>query len=326
MRSSVPSLCRLVAGTAAVCALLISLLQGHSLAASSSTPPSSAGLGKRWVKIDLADAASTVQPNPPFELSVAIGGIVQGSAPVVAICESSAFQRQMVMLEPDERPLVMKGLLPLEPVPSGAVSVPSNVARVVVTFARLKGDRLERMLSREVVLVLGEAPTRISESSAVREVTGSATTSHGEEQPDVAPMAGGVVAEEELVTSPLPKAGRGYWQQVSEQVSRSWSRTVRQISSASPGGTVRVQFRLYPTGQVQLIQIEQASGMRDVDDAGVQAIVQAQPFPSFSEEVSSEAVDVHVRLRTGHKASSRDIQSVAIQSPSSPSSGAGPKK
>jgi hypothetical protein len=56
---------------------------------------------------------------------------------------------------------------------------------------------------------------------------------------------------------------------------------------------------MYPNGRAQLIQIEKGSGSREINEAGIYAVVHAQPFPPFPENVGSEPVDVHVRMRTG---------------------------
>src|SRR5512139_1595643 len=110
MRHSVPSLFSLAAGCLGVCALQLGLPPGPVIAAPA-TDSSSAISGKRWVKIDLeaSDASGEIQVGKPVELSLAIGGVAQGSAPLVAICESVLFERQLVTLEPDDLPMVMKG-------------------------------------------------------------------------------------------------------------------------------------------------------------------------------------------------------------------------
>lgn len=328
MRASLPSLHGLVAGLAALCVWSLSPLLPPGYAEAPSSAPSGSS-GKRWVKIDLVQghAPGGAPWRTPFDLSVEIGGVVQGSAPVVAVCDSPAFQRQMVMLAADERPLVMKGLLSLEPVPGETRSVPSTMTRVQITIARLKGNKMERMLSREVFLLSAPPAAAASRDAGGEPPPPAPALLEGEVQPDVVPIATDVLEEEDLVSAPGSGSEQGYWQQVTELVNRSWSKTVRQIPSGSAGSAVGIAFKLYPDGRVPLVQIEQASGAREVDEAGVQAIAQAQPFPSFSGEVASEAVDVHVRLRVGSKASGRDVRSVGIQSPLAPGAGgAVPKK
>lgn len=329
MRHSVPSLLSLAAGCLGLCALQLGLFPGPVIAAPA-TDSSSAISGKRWVKIDLeaSDASGEIQVGKPVELSLAIGGVAQGSAPLVAICESVLFERQLVTLEPDDMPMVMKGSATLEPIPPGKLSVPPKAARVQVTFARLRDSKFERVLSRVVYVTLGaaEVSDATDAPAPTSEKTGGGELMPEEEQPDVVPVVGAHVAEEDLLPLPVPGQGQAYWQQISTLVSRSWSRTVRHIRHAPTSETVRVQFRLYPSGRAQLIHIEKGSGAREVDEAGIHAVVQAQPFPPFPSDIASEAVDVHVRMRTGAKTSGREVQSVTIQSSGPSEAGAAKSK
>jgi hypothetical protein len=66
---------------------------------------------------------------------------------------------------------------------------------------------------------------------------------------------------------------------------------------------------MFPNGRAQLIRIEKGSGARDIDEAGVYAVVNAQPFPPIPSELGEEVVDVHIRLRTGSRGQSHEAQS-----------------
>jgi len=135
-----------------------------------------------------------------------------------------------------------------------------------------------------------------------------------EVQSDVDPIGTGSLAEEDLVPFTSTKEGEAYWQYVSRLISRSWARQVRGIRIRASSETVRVRFKLFPNGRVQLIQIEKGSGVREIDEAGIYAVVNAQPFLPFPSELGEDAVDVHIRMRTGSRGSSRDVQSVGIRS------------
>ncbi len=325
-----PSLFALLAGVLALSLFPLGRAS-VSLAAGSPSETASAQSGTRWVKIDLAttDASGDIQMGKPFDLSIAVGGMAQGGAPLVAICESVLFQRHVVGLEPDDVPMVMKGAATMEPIPSGKLSVTPKAARVQVTVARVKKDKFERVLTRVVYVTLGkqEAVSESSEAplSSAEEAPG-AELAQDEVQPDALPVSGGMVVEEDLLPMPAPGQGRAYWQQISYLVSRSWSRTVRHVRHAPTSETVRVKFRLYPSGRVQLIQIEKGSGAREVDEAGIYAVVHAQPFPPFPDNIESEAVDVHVRMRTGAKTGARDVQSITNKQSGAAESAAGPSK
>lgn len=282
---------------------------------------------KRWVTFDFAgsDASGDIQVGKPLELSITLGGVAQGHAPLVAICESIHFHRQMVTLEPDPESMAMKATATLEPIPQGKLSVSPKVARVQVTFARLQKEKLERVMTRIVYVTLGkqEPGSDTGEPSLPGgEELGGGDASQDEVQPDANPIAGRLVVEEDLLPLPTPGRGRAYWQQISYLVSRSWSRTVRRVRHASSSETVRVRFRLYPSGRAQLIEIEKGSGAREIDEAGIYAVVHAQPFPPFPDDVGSEPVAVHVRMRTGMKAGSQESRSLAHPQAPSPKPGA----
>jgi TonB family protein len=207
----------------------------------------------------------------------------------------------------------------MEPIPSGKLSVSPKAARVQVTIARVRKDKFERVLTRVVYVTMGKQETANEGSDtplpSSEEPSGGESVSVQEEvQPDALPVSSGQVVEEDLLPMPTSGQDKAYWQQISYLVSRSWSRTVRHVRHAPTSETVRVKFRLYPSGRVQLIQIEKGSGAREVDEAGIYAVVHAQPFPPFPDNLESEAVEVHVRMRTGAGRSTK-VQSIANQPP-----------
>ncbi len=304
--------------------MLIAVLAGSLLhqvstsvlaeAGSLSISAPSAHSGKRWVAFGLSDDASgDIQFGQSLELAISVGGVAQGHAPLVAICESVHFERQLVMLEQDPVSMIMKGTALLDPIPSGKLSVIPKVARIQVTFARSQNEKLERVMRRIVYVTLDTqqavgdlkepAPSASEDVNAAGEV-------QEEIQPNVQPMAAGPMAEEDLMPLPAPGQGRAYWQEISSLVSRSWSRAARRVRHSPSSETVRVKFRLYPSGRAQLIQIEKGSGAREIDEAGIFAVVHAQPFPPFPEDVGTEPVDVHVRMRTGAKIGPQEPRSV----------------
>jgi len=324
-----PSPLALLAGVLGLCLLPLSLVPVNP-AAGSPSEASSAPSGTRWVKIDLAtaDASGDIQTGKPFDLSIAIGGVAQGGVPLVAICESVLFQKQVIALEPDNETRVLQGSATMEPIPSGKLSVPPKAARVQVTIARVRKDKFERVLTRVVYVTLGkqEAANEGSDTPLPSSEEPSGGESVQEEvQPDALPVSVGEVVEEDLLPMPTPGQGKAYWQQISYLVSRSWSRTVRHVRHAPTSETVRVKFRLYPSGRVQLIQIEKGSGAREIDEAGIYAVVHAQPFPPFPDNIESEAVDVHVRMRTGAKTGAREVQSITNKQAGAPEAGSSKK-
>lgn len=298
-------------------------------AASSSTPSSSAT--KRWVQFDLdqEESAADILSGKPITLTVTLGGVTQGSTPIVAICESVHFQSHTLTLEPDSVPMVLKGTVTLEPIPPSRTSVPPKVARIQVTFARSRQDKLERFMRRIVYVTLDpqEPASDSSEPPPVRpDELQNDDLIVDEVQPDVEPVSISKMAEEDLMPLPSPGEGTAYWQQISYLVSRSWSRHVRGIRHAPSGEAVKVRFKLYPNGRAQLVEIEKGSGAREIDEAGIHAIVHAQPFPPFPSGVGEDAVDVHVRMRTGLRTKRREVQSITSPATTKPDIPATPPK
>lgn len=302
-------------------------------AAASGTGTSSASAGQRWMTFDLdgLDASGELPLGKPVTLSIVVGGVTSGRSSLVAICDSVLFERQIVTLEPEADAMTLKGTATLEPFPTGKLSVTPKVARVQVTLARLNKEKFDRVMTRIVYVTLGTGQSDADESAPSpfgrdEAPTGDAASSD-EAQPDVEPMATGRVVEEDLMPLPTPDRGRAYWQEVSSLVSRSWSRAARRVRHAPSSETVRVRFRLYPSGRAQLIQIEKGSGAREIDEAGISAVVHAQPFPPFPEDVGTEPVDVHVRMRTGARLGAHDARAVANpQQPNAATGSVTPRK
>lgn len=281
--------------------------------ATSSSPP---GPVKRWAhfSLDQQDSTGDLQTGKTLTLSITLGGVSQGSVPVVALCESILFEPQTVTLEPDAESSTLKAVVTLEPIPMSRTSVQPKAARIQVTFARFRQDKLERFMKRIVYVTLDrqEPPGETSEAAPVRpeEPPTGDLVIMDEAQPDVNPVSAAALAEEDLMPLADPARGKAYWQHVSYLVSRSWARQVRYVRRGPSSETVKVHFRLYPNGRAQLIEIEKGSGAREIDEAGIYAVVNAQPFPPFPAELGEEAVDVHVRMRTGARAKPREVQSV----------------
>lgn len=307
-------------------AIFFQALPPSTLYAALSPGNSQAPSGKRWVTFDLVnpDASGDIPFGQPLELSMSLGGMTQAHAPLIAICESVLFERQLVLLEPDPESMVLKGTASLEPIPTGKLSVPPKVARIQVTFARSQKDKLERVMTRIVYVTLGEqipaSDTKEPAPPVSGELGGNAEVQE-EVQPDVKPMSAARMSEEDLLPLPSPGQGTAYWQEISALVSRTWSRAARRVRHSPSSETVRVRFRLYPSGRAQLIEIEKGSGAREIDEAGIYAVVHAQPFPPFPDDVGTEPVDVHVRMRTGAKAVLQESPSAKSQPSSASNSG-----
>lgn len=313
--------------TAGLCSVLSSppALLSIAQAASPQSGTQSSLASKRSVTFDFTglDASGEIHLGKPFKLSLSLNGVVQGDAPLVAVCESVYFQRQIVTMEPDPSSMTTQATAILEPLASGRLSVIPKVARVRVTFARVRADnRLEPVLTRIVYVTLGQP----KEESDINDLALQNQDDFGEREPDgeevqpeVLPISTDQLAEENLLPLPEPGRGQAYWQQVSGLLSRSWSRTARRVRQAPSSETVRVRFRMYPNGRAQLIEIEKGSGAREIDEAGIHAVVHAQPFPPFPEDIGSDPIEVHVRMRTGSRMGLRPVRHLTDAPVSKPS-------
>jgi TonB family protein len=292
---------------------------------------SAAGAVSRWARFDLnqQDSDGDLQTGKPLSLVITLGWVAPGPLPVIALCESILFEPQIITLEPDADTSTLKAEVTLDPLPTSRTSVHQKAARIQVTFARSRPDKLERIMKRIVYVTLErqESVSDTSEPPAVRpEEPSTSDLIIDEPQPAGAPVTAEAVAEEDLMPLADPAKGKAYWQQVSLVVSRSWARQVRGVRRGPSSETVRVRFKLYPNGRAQLIHIERGSGVREIDEAGIYAIVNAQPFPPLPPDVGDEPIDVHVRMRTGARAKTRDVQSVGTMSNGKPEAPAAVKK
>jgi len=290
-------------------------------AASPSNATQLASPRHRSVIFDFAglDASGDIRIGNPLKLSLTLNGVVHSHTPIVAICESIHFERQIVTMEPDSESMEMRATAILEPIAPGKLSVSPKVARIQVTFARAKNDKkLERVMTRIVYVTLGKPalqndaddlpPPRLYE-------LGEEDSGDDDLPPDATPIIDTSLVEENLLPLPAPGPGPGpgpaYWQHVSALLSQSWSHTTHRVRHAPSSETVQVRFRMYPNGRAQLIQIEKGSGSRVINEAGIYAVVHAQPFPPFPEDVGSEPVEVHVRMRTGARTGAREVRSAS---------------
>ena len=273
------------------------------------------GAVSRWARFELhqQDSDGDLQTGKPLTMLITLGGVAPGTVPIVALCESILFEPQIITLEPGDEASLLRAEVTLEPMPTSRTSVHQKAARIQVTFARSRPDKLERIMKRIVYVTLDrqDPVSDTSEPPAVRPEEPSTSDLIVEEpQPSGAPLAAAALVEEDLTPLADPSQGKAYWQQVSLLVSRSWARQVRGVRRGPSGETVRVRFKLYPNGRAQLIEIERGSGVREIDEAGIYAVVNAQPFPPVPEDVGDEPIDVHVRMRTGARGKARDVQSV----------------
>lgn len=277
---------------------------------------------QQWATFDFAGShdSGNLRPGQPLELSITLGGMPPDPMPFVAICESAHFESQIVPLEPDSRSSVLKATTTLVPVAENRLSLGSHVSRLHVTFARSTEKKFERVMTRIVYLTMGD--TKLAGDERASFATNQEQPSErdlvvGQSEPtrDAIPLGSDQLVEEDLLPFRSAQPTPAYWRQVRDLLNRSWNRATLNMPPSSSPQIMRVQFRLYPGGHVQLLQIADGSGASEIDRAGIQAIADAQPFPPFPLSVGTEPIEIHVQLQTGSKAGVRDFRTGTPQKP-----------
>lgn len=287
-----------------------------STAPASTTASAPKSIPKRSLSFTLDN--DSVTGTIPFGTELSLGVLLTGGVPtsdqLMATVEGASIDTVMVQMEPTEHPTEWKATVAIKPKPLGYTSVRPKALRVRVTVSQAKGTGLVRLIGRSAYVTMAhERPEPVSTPASAApandadtadpdvELVASVQSASGDEvQPDVAPVANALIAEEDLKPLPESKGEQAYWKEVARLISRSWGQRVRYAKGVPTAReTVRVRFQMHANGEAQLIQIERTSGVRDVDEAGLMAIVHAHPFPSFRETRGDDVIDVHVRMRTG---------------------------
>ncbi|TAJ08882.1 MAG: hypothetical protein EPO61_08230 [Nitrospirae bacterium] len=282
--------------------------------------------GGRSVVFELAEqpGQGPLQAEPRATLTLRLHGEPAGPQEMVAIVEGTLLTRVMVSLAPGEGPRSWQAEVSLdlpatttgggeEPSPNGQAArrdFRQRFHRVDVSFARLRGMGLTPFLHRSVYINLEPHPERKVEAKpepaqpeAVPEVTQPVAPAvmtesaplPGIEREPVSPVLDGVITESDL---PLPKPipvsveSMDYWQALEQRVTAQFRQRVR--AKTSPIRLPRVQFRLYWDGVARMVALERSSGSQQVDQAGMDSVVDAHPFPPFPEHIADPYVDVHV--------------------------------
>lgn len=260
------------------------------------------------LEFDLApnQESGLLDPELPFEFSVRLKGIKpKRDEGLVAVFESLAYPHRLVAFVSEESStdLVASTKFESRPIAAGA----GQPLRMEVVVARLRGMRLETVFSRAAYLTTVPAA-----SAPAAPAGGQPAPAHGtalleallEEAP--ATDRGGRPVEpillpdqivvEELAGGSRTVPGPVYWKNVSDAVARHWQQRRAQLRKDRAARSLRVQFRLYPQGFVQLVQVERSSGDPIVDEAGLHTVLSLNPFPPFPPDVRDPSVDVHVDL------------------------------
>ncbi|MBK9308042.1 MAG: TonB C-terminal domain-containing protein [Nitrospira sp.] len=286
--------------------------------------PQAVSAEPQWATFDItgSNGSGSLQIGQPLELSITLGGTPHDSMPIVAICESAHFESQIVTLKPEPSALVMNATTTLVPVAHDRLSPAPHVSRLHVTFARSTDTKFERVLTRIIYLTMGDTTPAGDDQASLTthqdppiappsEIDPAA--GHAEPLPGAIPLVSEEVVEEDLIPSRSTQPTPGYWDQVRDLLNRGWTRATGHMPASSFPHTVHMQFRLYPGGHAQLLEIADGSGITEIDQAGIRAIADAQPFPPFPLGVGIEPIEIHVRLQTGSQSGVGDFRTSTPQ-------------
>jgi TonB family protein len=195
------------------------------------------------------------------------------------------------------------------PVTSGSSEttggVQAQVVRMTVTFARIRGMALDRFAKRSLYITMGRDPGRSSSgATAPGDPSGSggnatsAFTALDAGLPGVAGIKDEALVEHDLMAG-SSRAGdfQTYWGTIGQRIRQRWGQRAKAVPLEQPAGYPRVRFRLYPNGVAQTIHLERSSGSPWLDEAGLESVVDTQPFPPFPAGVTEPFVNVYVDFR-----------------------------
>jgi len=235
---------------------------------------------------------------------------------LVAVFEGAGMARVLVPMTPDRDPGMWEGTawLELPAFPSTASPAESangvraaapHVVRIAVVFARLRGMSIDQFAKRRVYVTVGSGTgvgrpggSTPRDQADIQITTTNAFTAADSGLPNVPGIRDEVVVEKDLVAE-APHSGdfQTYWKGIGRRITQRWGERARSVMREKPDRTPRVRFRLYPGGIAQAVYLERSSGNQWVDEAGLESVVDTQPFPPFPASLADPYVNVYVDFR-----------------------------
>jgi len=247
------------------------------------------------VRFELQEGTTGAEhPSHRLLVTVRVTGPLVGEAEPAAIVRSPAVPRRLVPLRPEAERRELSATVRLD-LDHAGTAVGRAAVPIEFTFARMRALSLTPVFSRTIYITLGAASA--GGPPAAQPPVAGEPVDHAGPRP-VTPGDG--IREEPLEAVSAIAQGPVYWKQIERRIRQSWQEQIAPYRK--PGGrrSLRVQFRLYPDGHAQLVQIERSSGDERLDAAGLQAVVAAHPFPPLSGGSPDPHVDVHIDLREGN--------------------------
>jgi hypothetical protein len=279
---------------------------------------------ERSVRFELPEdlgPGGLLAPGQRLKLQVHLGGEAAGPRAkdsgerIVAVFEGAGMVRVLVPMGPDRDPGKWQATawldLPAVPAPAApgpleaGVGVRPQVVRIAVSFARIRGMNLDRFAKRSVYVMVGRqagpagtglTPPRGPAALGINAATG--VTAQDSEVQGVAGIKDEVLVEHDLMAGSA-RAGdfQAYWSGIGQRIRQRWGERTRTTLREGQAKYPRVRFRLYPNGVAQTIHLERSSGSPWIDEAGLESVVDIQPFSPFPATVTDPYVNVYVDFR-----------------------------
>lgn len=215
---------------------------------------------------------------------------------LVVVLDSPAFAQQMspMLLDPDSG--LLSATLDVGPL-SGSLGNPPRATPVHVSIARQVGMHREELARRTVVITVavpgstdgGASPRMIDLSRGFDAVPESDADSN-------AVVTDATLDEQPILQDSGISRYPGYWHLINGLIRRQLAVELGRDRSPRNRRMPVLHFRLYRSGEAQLIEVERSSGSDAFDQAAVLAVVNAHPFPPFPSPNTEPYVDVHVNL------------------------------
>lgn len=235
---------------------------------------------------------------------------------LVAVFEGAGMARVLVPMTSEHDPGMWEGTawLELPAMPStespvettgGLRTAAPQVVRIAVAFARLRGMNIDQFAKHSVYVTVGRGAgaSRPNGAAPRDQADPQVTTTNAFTAMDFGlPSARGIrdegVVETDLVAgSPHSGDFQTYWKEIGRRITQRWGERARSVMREKSDKFPRVRFRLYPDGIAQTIYLERSSGNQWVDEAGLESVVDTQPFLPLPASLADPYVNVYVDFR-----------------------------
>ncbi len=261
------------------------------------------------LEVDLTPADQPVNGDSPSQMTLVIHVDAQGPSALeelVAIIRSPFLSTRLLPLEGETGSSQLAATLDLFPQEFSGLPEGRRLAPVTCVIAQRRGGHLITLASRTLSLRVPEAaPPAVTNSGATPMPAGETPLV---EAPSADPV--GVVdppleaialvpariKEHSLVPDTQTKPSPAYWRAVKARILQGVREQAADPAADRPRMAPTVHFRLFSNGAANAIRLDPASGDTAFDEALVQSVAKAQPFPPFPAGVSDAHLDVHLAL------------------------------